>query len=245
VQHSSWEAAARYPPVKRGHATNAVVELLRNRILDGDLPPGLTLPGRRRLAALLGVSVPTLGAAICTLEHLGLIRVVQGRGTYVARRPRERRSLDVYIDKCRLDELLRLRGLIDTHAAAVAARRVHEGKDRMAPLADVQMWAGERAVAMYVNPEHLTEVDERFHDAVIRASGRQLLLAARLRARIERRIVLEATARQVGSRLRFSDEAELHSVVVAAIFAGNEGLAAAHARRLANIEADALAGALG
>ena len=60
---------------------------LRERILDGTLPPGSALPPERRLAARLAVNRSTVLAAYGALKAEGLIDAHVGRGTVVVARP--------------------------------------------------------------------------------------------------------------------------------------------------------------
>ena len=56
---------------------------LVSAILDGDFPPGSTIPGERTLAAELGVTRPTLREAIQRLTRDGWLTVQQGKPTLV------------------------------------------------------------------------------------------------------------------------------------------------------------------
>ncbi|NHZ71622.1 MAG: fatty acid metabolism transcriptional regulator FadR [Aquificales bacterium] len=56
---------------------------LVNAILEGDFPPGSTLPGERTLAAELGVTRPTLREAIQRLTRDGWLTVQQGKPTRI------------------------------------------------------------------------------------------------------------------------------------------------------------------
>jgi DNA-binding GntR family transcriptional regulator len=53
-----------------------------------ELPPGSRLPSEQALADdVYGVSRPTVRRAIAALVELGRLKVVHGRGTFVAPRP--------------------------------------------------------------------------------------------------------------------------------------------------------------
>jgi GntR family negative regulator for fad regulon and positive regulator of fabA len=56
---------------------------LISAILDGDFPPGSTLPGERTLSAELGVTRPTLREAIQRLARDGWLTVQHGKATQV------------------------------------------------------------------------------------------------------------------------------------------------------------------
>jgi GntR family transcriptional regulator len=60
-----------------------LADLLRERILRGDYPPGSTFPSEPELAAEHSLSRPTVNRALLVLRGEGLIRVERGRGTTV------------------------------------------------------------------------------------------------------------------------------------------------------------------
>jgi GntR family transcriptional regulator len=78
---------------KRNRAETVRVEL-SERIAADDLAVGTRLPSEPKLAAELGVSRATVRDALRALEQEGLVRRVQGSGTYVAH-PRVPNSLDM------------------------------------------------------------------------------------------------------------------------------------------------------
>ncbi|MBC7172180.1 MAG: FadR family transcriptional regulator [Polyangiaceae bacterium] len=63
--------------------TEELFELLRARILAGELPPGSRLPPERELAATYGTNRNTLREAIRRLEQSRLVTVRQGQGVTV------------------------------------------------------------------------------------------------------------------------------------------------------------------
>jgi GntR family transcriptional repressor for pyruvate dehydrogenase complex len=60
-----------------------IADVLRRKILCGELEAGTDLPGERELSAQLGVSRLTLRAALTRLEAEGLVRPVHGSGNRV------------------------------------------------------------------------------------------------------------------------------------------------------------------
>jgi GntR family transcriptional regulator len=60
-----------------------LTEILRGKILSGELEPGDQIPTEDALGQEYGVSRGTVRQAISTLVHEGLIRREQGRGTFV------------------------------------------------------------------------------------------------------------------------------------------------------------------
>ncbi len=62
-------------------------QILRQRILKGEYPPGSKIPGEWQLCQEYGLSRGTVRRAINTLLHEGLLRTEQGQGTYVVEEP--------------------------------------------------------------------------------------------------------------------------------------------------------------
>lgn len=80
--------------------------LLRNRIRDGIYPYGTALPAERELSDSCGLNRSTVRAAIQTLAEEGLLKKVQGKGTFVMRYSSEGNSIHF----CGMSELLQKYG---------------------------------------------------------------------------------------------------------------------------------------
>jgi DNA-binding GntR family transcriptional regulator len=89
-----------------------VVDLVRQSIFAGKLSPGEPIH-ETRLARQYGVSQTTVREALARLDHAGFVRRIPKKGTFVTQ---------LSVDELR--EHLRLRLLLETLAAADAARRV-------------------------------------------------------------------------------------------------------------------------
>ncbi len=64
--------------------SNKIVELLMKLIREKQFMPGDKLPGERELANLLGVGRSSLREALRTLDHMNVLEIRPGLGTYVA-----------------------------------------------------------------------------------------------------------------------------------------------------------------
>lgn len=83
----------RLPRPTRGIAAYLQIEEeLTRRIERGELSPTARLPTERQLATQLGVSRMTVRHALAGLEERGLVRRVQGSGTFVAHRKLRQRA---------------------------------------------------------------------------------------------------------------------------------------------------------
>lgn len=66
-----------------------VIDTLMDRITSGAMPPGAMLPSETQLGQELGVAQGTARKALSELEARGIVRRVQGRGTFVTQRTTE------------------------------------------------------------------------------------------------------------------------------------------------------------
>ncbi len=107
--------------------SDTIAHELERRILEGALKPGDRLQPERELAAELGVSRPSLREAIQKLISKGLLHSRQGGGTYVTDRL-DAGFTDPWGEMLRQHpnlqaDLLEFRGMLESEAATLAARR--------------------------------------------------------------------------------------------------------------------------
>jgi DNA-binding FadR family transcriptional regulator len=74
------ETSSNWEPVQRLRTYEQVMAQVEERILDGRLKAGDHLPSERDLAALLGVSRPSLRESLRVLEALGIVEIRRGGG---------------------------------------------------------------------------------------------------------------------------------------------------------------------
>lgn len=149
---------------------------LRERILQGSLPPGTRLV-EASLAQQLGTSRTPVREAIHRLEQEGLVRPAGRRGVIVAG-----------LDGADVQEIMGLREVLESHAAGLAAIRI-TGTDLQA--LERVLRRAERAVRAGDLPS-LLRWNTRFHDGIIAASG-----SRRLRDLINRLSEVILTYRQL------------------------------------------------
>jgi len=107
--------------------SDTIAHELERRILEGALKPGDRLQPERELAAELGVSRPSLREAIQKLVSKGLLHSRQGGGSFVTDRL-DAGFTDPWGEMLRQHpnlqaDLLEFRGMLESEAAAMAARR--------------------------------------------------------------------------------------------------------------------------
>lgn len=156
-----------------------VADALRRRIALGGYAPGEALPAERELAATLRIGRSALRTALRQLAAEGLVSTLPGRGggTTVLAPERPVRAAASQIDEVRAGAL---EDVVDVRTALepLAARRAAE---RATPADKAQLEAVVAEVADTM--EAYTTLDTRFHIAVARASGNELLVALVERAR--------------------------------------------------------------
>ncbi|WP_380174234.1 FadR/GntR family transcriptional regulator [Kineococcus sp. DHX-1] len=152
--------------------TQALVDALRARIVDGDLAPGRPVPSESELVAEFGVSRTVVREAMSRLQAAGLVETLRGRGSFVLARP-STESFGVDVGGLRSVaervELLEFRTAVETEAAALAALRRDD--DQLAAVrraADAFARAADR-------PADAVAADFAFHLAVATASGNRYL----------------------------------------------------------------------
>jgi GntR family galactonate operon transcriptional repressor len=153
-----------------------VIEEIGKRIVQGEYPPGESLPGEPGLCELLGVSRTALREGLRVLASKGLVEPKRKVGTLV--RPTVQWNfLDSDVLAWLLDggdsekvisELYELRHLIEPLAASLAAKHAQK--------ADVERLkvAYEEMEAAGDDGERIEAPDLRFHETIIMASGNRL-----------------------------------------------------------------------
>jgi DNA-binding FadR family transcriptional regulator len=156
-----------------------IVNEVTRRIVDGEYGAGERLPTEAQLQAEYGVSRSVIREAMKVLSSRGLVRIEQGRGTFVcgaeASPMLEQISLVLRRDDGRgrnsrddLDYLLEVRRVLEVAVAEFAAQNANE--EDLRDLATA-------VVAMRERPEDVdacTEADLLFHRTLTRAAGNPL-----------------------------------------------------------------------
>jgi DNA-binding GntR family transcriptional regulator len=153
-------------PVHVAPAPAVVADRLRRMISLGDVLPGERLPAERRLAGELGVSRPTLRAALRVLQDEGAIVTRRGAagGAFVTART-------AVIGAERVREVFEFRVAVETAAARLAAARA-------TPAEVARLRAHVQALERSTDVGAFRRADSAFHLAVADAAGNAMLRAA-------------------------------------------------------------------
>ncbi len=153
-----------------------VMQEIGQRIVSGKVQPGDVLPREEALAESLQVSRTALREAMKVLSAKGLIESRAGVGARVLEeRFWNQLDADVLAWRCAsmptdafIDKLVEMREIIEPAAAAAAARRRTD-----AQLADIE--SAYEAMEASQTLDAWAEADLRFHEAVLHATGNELL----------------------------------------------------------------------
>jgi DNA-binding FadR family transcriptional regulator len=203
--------------VRPGNAFEDTVGRLLQTIRLGVLAPGESLPPERELAARLQVSRDTVREAIKSLAEAGYLVSRRGRygGTFLADElPTTAAETDGVhgITRGELDDVLRLREILEVGAARMAAARTLTAVEREL------LWT-RMTDARDAEPAGYRRLDSRLHLAIAEMAGSASLvpLVAENRMRVNRlldRIPL------LSANIAHSDEQ--HEAIVIAILAGDQ-----------------------
>lgn len=152
--------------VRPGRAQQLAADLLD--LISSELSqPGMKLPTEAELSERFGVSRTVVREAIARLRADGVVRSVQGRGTFVLAEPSEHKLSFGSIDTsgtAGLLDLLELRIAIETEASSLAAR--NRTTDQLRQIEEALEQFGNAA-----DPGEAVEADFHFHWRIGRASG--------------------------------------------------------------------------
>ncbi|MCM3767752.1 FadR/GntR family transcriptional regulator [Neobacillus niacini] len=159
--------------VKRLKIADQILEQLKQKIRDGEFPEGSKLPSENKLAEMFGVSRAPIREVISVLVASGLVESIQGGGNFVKKMPTED-LLDTVAFEMITDEeiynLLELRTVIETEAAAFAAER-HTEEDIE------KIYEAFQQVSDTINDDSIVgdQADYDFHMSIVKAAKNSFL----------------------------------------------------------------------
>jgi GntR family transcriptional regulator, transcriptional repressor for pyruvate dehydrogenase complex len=205
-----------YPKLKSNERLSyQVADHVMMLIQDGQLKPGEKLPSEQELTQLFGVSRPTIREAIRSLVSRHVLKVIHGRGTYVAENPGVKPDplgLNTVPPKELLDSLAETRRIFEPGVARLAAENADD-EDLEAIEANL------RAMERIVRGHNVSmSIELEFHRSIANASKNVVIMRVIP-------IIMESIIRTYEQARRTSDEhataLEEHRRIVDAIRRGS------------------------
>jgi GntR family transcriptional repressor for pyruvate dehydrogenase complex len=157
----------------RERLIDRATEAIKTHILDNQLKGGDRLPSESDLARSLGISRNVVRQAVSSLETLGIVRVAQGRGIYVADVVDTNvfRQLAAWIDESEVDdgEYVQARSIFECGIFELIIQNASDAElDQIAALA--------AALEACPSPDDFPRLHDEFHQACLAATGNGFLM---------------------------------------------------------------------
>ena len=162
--------------IKRLTIVQQVVEGLREYIMSGELQVGDKLPTERELCQQFGVGRGTVREAVCTLQALGFVEMIPGKGSYVASKEE---SSDKEItrwfaeNEVEVMDVIQVRSVIEPLAIKLAMKHATD-QDREALREIHQQTLKAVDSGDFIK---LGQYDESFHAHIIECSQNKMLIS--------------------------------------------------------------------
>jgi GntR family transcriptional repressor for pyruvate dehydrogenase complex len=151
------------------------VDAIKSLIVSGQLSAGDALPPERDLAAMLGISRPSVREAIRVLAAMNVVQPRHGGGTFVTSlEPRLLVSpinFLLQIDSSAFLHLFEVRRVLEVGAARIAAPKMID--DAIADLEEL----ADKATAALQRPAQYSELDFKLHTRIVEATGNPIYLS--------------------------------------------------------------------
>ena len=221
-------------------APEVLVRKIVARITSGELKPGVCLPSQRELARMFHVGLGSVREAIKILDVMGYIRVVRGKGTFIADNalnPAHQTSrVDSAFEAVSLSDLMKAREMVECGAARLAAAGADE--DGIARLKDISR----RMEKSFSDTATFYELDFSFHLAVAEATNNRAIyeIVKLLVDRAHNHIAFMHTSLSISMSFNVEKAVETARQIVAYIEAGDGASAGQMMQRHLNIVNDEL-----
>jgi DNA-binding FadR family transcriptional regulator len=165
--------------IERRGLVDQVITVLRNDISSGRYAVGQRLPSELELSKKLKVGRSTIREAIKSLNLVGLVDTINGRGSFVASHnliaPRQESagSLERISE---LIEIIEFRCMIEVEAAYWASQRA--GAEQIEQIRTIWRAFNQTATMGHGSVQECIRLDIDFHTAIVRVARNQLMLKA-------------------------------------------------------------------
>lgn len=222
-------------PIKRIPIIEQVETQIRELIQSGSCQPGEKLPTEKELCQRLNVGRGTVREAFRLLQAKGYVELKPGRGAFVAMPADEIGPIEwLVLNEQQLHDAIEIRRALEP----MAARRMAERVDEEA-ISELKLLHEAFLVAVENDDyNQVAELDERFHTAITKGSGNQLLISILQQVNQEIKTFRSKTFRVPQNVLNAVDP---HNKIMSTIQSGDaDGAEAAMRAHLDKVQEDLL-----
>jgi len=166
-------ATMEFPSIEKRKVTDEIANKIIEFILHGELKPLDKLPAERKMAAMLGVSRPSLREALKVLAARNIIEIRHGAGVFVTSlEPRlllEPLDFFLALNEANFEHLFEARKILEGELAALAAQRISQ--DELAHLQECVR----RAEQSPDDSTSFAQADLDLHNSIMAAARNPML----------------------------------------------------------------------
>ena len=212
-------------PLKRTTLSEQIMHAVLSYIAEHDLRINDQMPTEKELSEALHVGRNSIREVMKTLNLAGITESIPGKGTFLLKNAKDisydPASIMQAVDGASLLELIEVRRIIETEAAALAAARA---KDDRVQFEELERMYHVLMQALQDEKEDVSAEGFDFHMAIVRLSGNHLLY--------QMLFSIVSDIRKAKQRVRLDlehieFEKQIHARIFSAIAAGNPALARA------------------
>ncbi len=168
--------------IKKKTVVAQVMDQIRELIASGRYKSGDRIPTESELAGMLGIGRSSIREAVKVFNYLGVLESRTAKGTFVCERSQissEALTWSMLLGRDDYDELIDLRGAVESWSLAALAGRFRSGPESAAPALRrlEEKLQRMRAAVEEGGDTELATADYGFHEAVIREGGNRLFEA--------------------------------------------------------------------
>ncbi len=208
---------------KQKTVVEQVMEEIKNLIATGKFKVYDKIPPENELAAMFGVSRPTIREAIKIFNYLGVLKSYTGKGTFVSDSANisiEALTWSILIGDPEVKELIELREVIEQRGMETLTRNYKRNPDSIRESLELltgQIEKMKKAVEVSATDE-LTEADYTFHKIIIKGSHNSLFAAVYKTLKAFMTEEINKTHKGTEDLRQIVDE---HQLILDAIMTGN------------------------
>jgi GntR family transcriptional repressor for pyruvate dehydrogenase complex len=159
--------------ISKSTIPDSLMQQIKKMIINKKLKPGEALPSQRKMAAELGVGVPSIREALKIMEGMGLVKIQHGHSTIITQISMDSliTNITTFLEITEVDvlHLLETKDFIETQCALVAATRATESE-----IKELENYI--KAMEKYfLDSQKYAQLDYLFHLTIVKAAHNPII----------------------------------------------------------------------